>query len=202
MGIADLAHKVLTAWRANTPTPNRPRDASPVSSLVALCRKTHTPFQWEAQNHPGGISPPLCAANTPISRESAEQIQYLQLARPADLSMLGGGAVPAEPPEARRTCLRRAHGGMGCQDGRLDVTISPCKPGSRPLRIAASIPSGTLSGNGARTRSSPGRPSPSAFRKVLLEGATGGLSFGDYPGLPEAMYRLRGQSAVYRRGVR
>ena len=74
-----------------TTPPNRSRGVRITVSTSCFVPKSHTPFQWEAQNTKGGIS---AKGNTP-PRESAEQIHYLQLARPGD-QFLGGGAFQGD----------------------------------------------------------------------------------------------------------
>ena len=48
LGIADLANKVYHVWRNNTP--NRSRGVRITVSTSCFVPKSHTPFQWEAQN--------------------------------------------------------------------------------------------------------------------------------------------------------
>ena len=48
LGIADLAQKVYHVWRENTP--NRSRGVRITVSTSCFVPKSHTPFQWEAQN--------------------------------------------------------------------------------------------------------------------------------------------------------
>ena len=48
LGIADLATKVYHVWRNNTP--NRSRGVRITVSTSCFVPKSHTPFQWEAQN--------------------------------------------------------------------------------------------------------------------------------------------------------
>ena len=48
LGIADLATKVYHVWRNNTP--NRSRGVRITVSTSCFMPKSHTPFQWEAQN--------------------------------------------------------------------------------------------------------------------------------------------------------
>ncbi|MDY3013605.1 MAG: TIGR03960 family B12-binding radical SAM protein [Evtepia sp.] len=48
LGIADLANKVYHVWRNSTP--NRSRGVRITVSTSCFVPKSHTPFQWEAQN--------------------------------------------------------------------------------------------------------------------------------------------------------
>lgn len=91
LGIADLANKVYHVWRNNTP--NRSRGGADYRFDLLFCAQISYPISVGGAEYKGGIS---AKGNTP-PRESAEQIHYLQLARPGD-QFLGGGAFQGGPP--------------------------------------------------------------------------------------------------------
>ena len=111
LGIADLAHKVLTAWRENTPNPKRPVTITISTSFFVP--KNGTPFQWEAQ-----ITPEEYLRRCALLKAHLKGRNFQYNYHPSDLSMLEAALCRGD----RKLCnvLLRAHE-LGCKmDGWTD----------------------------------------------------------------------------------
>lgn len=111
LGIADLAHKVLTAWRENTPNPKRPVTITISTSFFVP--KNGTPFQWEAQ-----ITPEEYLRRCALLKAHLKGRNFQYNYHPSDLSMLEAALCRGD----RKFCnvLLRAHE-LGCKmDGWTD----------------------------------------------------------------------------------
>lgn len=111
IGIADLAWKVVKAWKENTP--NKARGVTVTISTAFFVPKNGTPFQWEAQITPEEY---LRRCQLLKSKITSRSIRYAY--HPSDLSMLEAVLCRGD----RKLCdvLLRAHE-LGCKmDGWTD----------------------------------------------------------------------------------
>ena len=111
IGIADLAYKVLTAWRENTPNPKRPVTITISTSFFVP--KNGTPFQWEAQ-----ITPEEYLRRCKLLKSHLKAKNFHYIYHQSDLSMLEAALCRGD----RRLCqvMLRAHE-LGCKmDGWTD----------------------------------------------------------------------------------